>query len=72
MKFSLNSISPLAKFLIGMALVLMGVFLEVASRYPFMQGFLEGGGIVIQLLAVIDFFKKRKLAKQLNDENQLV
>jgi hypothetical protein len=72
MKFSLNSISPLAKFLIGMALVLMGVFLEVASRYPFMQGFLECGGIVIQLLAVIDFFKKRKLAKQLNDENQLV
>ena len=72
MKFSLNSISPLAKFLIGMALVLMSVFLEVASRYPFMQGFLEGGGIVIQLLAVIDFFKKRKLAKQLNGENQLV
>jgi hypothetical protein len=72
MKFSLNNLSPLAKFLIGMVLVLVGVFLEVASKYPFLQGFLEGGGMGIQLLAVIDFFKKRKLAKQLNDENQLV
>ena len=72
MKFSLNNLSPLAKFLIGMVLVLVGVFLEVASKYPFLQGFLEGGGVGIQLLAVIDFFKKRKLAKQLNDENQLV
>ena len=72
MKFSLNNLSPLAKFLIGMVLVLVGVFLEVASKYPFLQGFLEGGGVGIQLLAVIVFFKKRKLAKQLNDENQLV
>jgi hypothetical protein len=69
MKFSLNNLSPLAKFLIGMTLVLVGVFLEVASSYPFIQGFLEGGGVVLQFFAVIDFFKKRKLAKQSGNPN---
>ena len=69
MKFSLNNLSPLAKFLIGMTLVLVGVFLEVASSYPFIQGVLEGGGMVMQLFAVIDFFKKRKLAKQSGNPN---
>jgi hypothetical protein len=69
MKFSLNNLSPLAKFLIGMTLVLVGVFLEVASSYPFIQGVLEGGGIIMQLFAVIDFFKKRKLAKQSGNLN---
>lgn len=63
MKFSLNRLSPLAKFLIGVLLVLIGVFLEVANRYPFIQGVLEGGGVVLQLFAVIDFFKKRKSTK---------
>ena len=69
MKFSLTNLSPLAKFLIGMTLVLVGVFLEVASSYPFIQGVLEGGGIIMQLFAVIDFFKKRKLAKQSGNLN---
>ncbi|MFA9206476.1 MAG: hypothetical protein ACEQR6_07350 [Burkholderiaceae bacterium] len=68
MKFSLNSLSPIAKFLIGMALVLVGVFLEVSSesKYPFFQGAFIGCGIAMQLIAVIAFFKKRKLEKQTN------
>ena len=68
MNFSINSVSPLAKFLIGMALVLVGVFLEVSSgsKYPFFQSLLMGGGIVMELFAVIAFFKKRKLEKQSN------
>ena len=69
MKFSMNSLSPLAKLLIGMTMVLIGVFLEVASSYPFIQGILEGGGVVLQLFAVIDFFKKRKLFKQSDIRN---
>lgn len=68
MKFSLNSLSPIAKFLIGMVLVLVGVFLEVSSenKYPFFQGALMGFGIVMQLIAVIAFFKKHKLEKHTN------
>jgi hypothetical protein len=69
MKFSINSLSPLAKLLIGMTMVLVSVFLKVASSYPFIQGFLEGGGVVLQFFAVIDFFKKRKLAKQSGNHN---
>jgi hypothetical protein len=65
----MNSLSPLAKLLIGMTMVLIGVFLEVASSYPFIQGILEGGGVVLQLFAVIDFFKKRKLFKQSDIRN---
>jgi hypothetical protein len=63
MNFSINSLSPLAKLLIGMTMVLVGVFLEIASSYPFIQGVLEGGGVVLQLFAVIDFFKKRNSTK---------
>ena len=71
MKFSLNSLSPLTIFLLGMALVLIGVFLEVCSgsKYSFFQGVLEGGGVVLQLVAVFTFFKKRKLAKQSDNHN---
>ncbi len=65
MKFSFNNLSPLVKFLIGMALVLVSVFLEVSSvsKYQFVQGVLMGGGLVLQLFAVIAFFKNRKSAK---------
>ena len=68
MKFSLNSSSPLTLFLLGMGLVLIGVFLEVSSgiKYSFFQGALMGGGIIMELFAVIAFFKKRKLEKQSN------
>ena len=69
MKLSINSLSPLAKFLIGMALVLVSVFLEVSSvsKYQFVQGVLMGGGLVLQLFAVIAFFKNRKSTKQSNN-----
>ena len=66
MKFSLNSLSPLAKFLMGMALVLVAVFFQVSSgsKYLFFQGALMGAGIIMELFAVIAFLKKRKLEKQ--------
>ncbi len=70
MKFSFNNLSPLVKFLIGMALVLVSVFLEVSSvsKYQFVQGVLMGGGgLVLQLFAVIAFFKNRKSTKQSNN-----
>ena len=66
MNFSFNSVSPLAKFLMGMALVLVAVFFQVSSgsKYSFFQGALMGAGIIMELFAVIAFFKKRKLENQ--------
>jgi len=66
MKFSLNSVSPLTLFLLGMALVLIGVFLEVANKYELIKTFLFAAGIGIEWLAVFVFLKKRKLEKQSN------
>jgi Na+-transporting NADH:ubiquinone oxidoreductase subunit NqrE len=66
MKFSLNSLSPLTLFLLGMALVLIGVFLEVANKYELIKTLLFSAGIGIEWLAVFVFLKKRKLEKQSN------
>jgi hypothetical protein len=66
MKFSLNSVSPLTLFLLGMALVLMGVFLEVADKFEFITTLLFAAGIGLEWLAVFVFLKKRKLEKQSN------
>jgi len=66
MKFSLNSVSPLTLFLLGMALVLIGVFLEVANKYELIKTLLFAAGIGIEWLAVFVFLKKRKLEKQSN------
>lgn len=64
MKFSLNSLSPLTIFLLGMALILIGVFLEVVSKYEIIKNLLFAGGIGLEWLAVFAFLKKRKLEKQ--------
>ncbi len=64
MKFSLNSSNPLTLFLLGMVLVLIGVFLEVANKYELIKTLLFAAGIGIEWLAVFVFLKKRKLAKQ--------
>ena len=64
MKFSLNSLSPLTIFLLGMALILIGVFLEVVSKYEIIKNLLFAAGIGIEWLAVFAFLKKRKLEKQ--------
>ncbi len=60
MKLSINSLSPLAKFLIGMALVLVSVFLEVSSvsKYQFVQGVLMGGGVSASVICSNCFFQK--------------
>ena len=69
MKFSLNSSNPLTLFLLGMALVLMGVFLEVANKYELIKTLLFAAGIGLEWLAVFVFLKKRKLAKQSGNHN---
>ena len=66
MKFSLNSLNPLTLFLLGMALVLIGVFLEVADKFEFITTLLFAAGIGLEWLAVFVFLKKRKLEKQSN------
>jgi hypothetical protein len=66
MKFSLNSSNPLTLFLLGMVLVLMGVFLEVANKSELIKTLLFAAGIGIEWLAVFVFLKKRKLEKQSN------
>ena len=66
MKFSLNSSSPLTLFLLGMSLILIGVFLEVADKFEFITTLLFAAGIGLEWLAVFVFLKKRKLEKQSN------
>jgi hypothetical protein len=66
MKFSLNSVSPLTLFLLGMSLILIGVFLEVADKFEFITTLLFAAGIGLEWLAVFVFLKKRKLEKQSN------
>ena len=69
MKFSLNSLNPLTLFLLGMSLILMGVFLEVADKFEFITTLLFAAGIGLEWLAVFVFLKKRKLAKQSGNHN---
>ena len=64
MKFSFNSLSPLTIFLLGMALILIGVFLEVVSKFEIIKNLLFAAGIGLEWLAVFAFLKKRKLEKQ--------
>ena len=66
MKFSLNSLSPLTIFLLGMALILIGVFLEVVSKYEIIKNLLFAAGIGLEWLAFFTFLKKRNLEKQSN------
>ena len=66
MKFSLNSSNPLTLFLLGMSMILMGVFLEVANKSELIKTLLFAAGIGLEWLAVFVFLKKRKLEKQSN------
>jgi len=66
MKFSLNSSNPLTLFLLGMSLILIGVFLEVTDKFEFITTLLFAAGIGLEWLAVFVFLKKRKLEKQSN------
>jgi hypothetical protein len=66
MKFSLDSSNPLTLFLLGMSLILIGVFLEVADKFEFITTLLFAAGIGLEWLAVFVFLKKRKLEKQSN------
>lgn len=66
MKFSLNSSNPLTLFLLGMSMILIGVFLEVANKSELIKTLLFAAGIGLEWLAVFVFLKKRKLEKQSN------
>ncbi|MCX6211636.1 MAG: hypothetical protein NT104_03625 [Bacteroidetes bacterium] len=63
MKLSFNRLSPLAGYLIGMALILISVFLKGLNKLEIIQVYLIVFGLIIQLFAVIAFFKNRKSAK---------
>jgi hypothetical membrane protein len=69
MKFSLNSSNPLILFLLGVALILIGVFLEVTNTNELIKTLLFAAGIGLEWLAVFVFLKKRKLAKQMGNHN---
>ena len=69
MKFSLNSSNPLTIFLLGMSLILIGVFLEVANKYELIKTLLFAAGIGPEWLAVFVFFIKRNLSKQSDNHN---
>jgi hypothetical membrane protein len=69
MKFSLNSSNPLILFLLGVALILIGVFLEVTNNNELIKTLLFAAGIGLEWLAVFVFLKKRKLAKQMGNHN---
>jgi hypothetical protein len=49
-----------------MALILIGVFLEVVSKYEIIKNLLFAAGIGLEWLAVFTFLKKRNLEKQSN------
>ena len=66
MKFSLNSSNPLTLFLLGMSMILIGVFLEVANKSELIKTLLFAAGIGLEWLSVFVFLKKRKLEKQSN------
>ena len=60
MKFSINNLSPVMKFILGMILILLSVLLESLNKYSFLKGFCMGAGLVLELLALISFFKSDK------------
>ena len=67
MKSSFNRLSPLAGYFIGMVLILISVFLKGLKMLEIIQVYLIIAGLMIQLFAVIAFFKNRKLEKKINN-----
>ena len=63
MKLSFNKLSPLAVYLLGMALILISVFSKGLNKLEIIQVYLIVFGLIIQLIAVITFFKNRKSAE---------
>ncbi len=64
MKFSVNNLSPLMKFILGMILILSSVLLESLNKYSFLKGFCMGGGLVLEFMALVSFFKSEKSKKE--------
>ena len=60
MRFSINNVSPLAKFLIGITFIFIAFILDKIGGYGFLQGFLEGFGGGLLLTAAIGFYKIHK------------
>ncbi len=59
MKNVILSTSLLVRFLFGMTLILLSVFLSSIHKYEFVNGVLMVAGICIELFVVISFIKKR-------------
>jgi len=65
MRFSINNLSPLVKFLIGTAFIIIAFMIDAIGGYDFLHGIFKGAGLVLQLLAAIGFYKIYK-EKKLN------
>ncbi len=63
MKLSINKLSPLMKFVLGMILILSSVLLESLNKFSFLKGFCMGGGLVLEFLALISLLKSNKSKK---------
>ena len=60
MRFSIHNLSPLVKSLIGIAFIFIAYLLDDIQGYGSLQGFLEGFGVGLQLLAAIGFYNMYK------------
>ncbi len=59
MKNIILSSSLLVRFLFGMSLILLSVFLGSIHQYEFVNGALMVAGLCIELFVVISFIKKK-------------
>lgn len=57
MNISSYSLSPLSKFVIGMVLSLIAVYLYILKTYILLSGFLFGFGFLLELLAIFKFYQ---------------
>lgn len=67
MNYSIKNLSPLHKFLAGMACILTAVVLNSLEKYEYLQGVLEGCGLGLELLAVVGFYQSYKLKNKSRD-----
>ena len=63
MRFSINNLSPLVKFLIGNVFIIIAFIIDAIGGYDFIQGIFEGAGLVLVLLAAFGFYRIYKEKK---------
>jgi hypothetical protein len=63
MRFSINNLSPLVKFLIGIAFIFIAYLLDDIQGSGFLLGFSEVAGLYLVIHAAIGFYKMYKEKK---------